>query len=384
MSFCAQSRLIGSGLLLGACLLPLPAQQRGAVEKPPPLGLVELKEPGGQILSYRYGSSSTEVRMRGTKLAPEARIKLKVGSRPGFTEIDINRGDVTGLRPARQFGKDFLTYVLWAVSVDGKASNLGEVTFDGAQPISINVTTPYQTFWLMLTAEPDYAVVDPSPQVILYSYSANQGAREPSGDRALTIKGELFFFTHYMTYDSSPANLERAPNELLQARKALELASKSGILAVRRAAGVAGLREEERTRQVLEQAKAALAQAEDAYRKNPQSREVVQFARTAAQIAENARALAGGAVGGALVRQLEDELADLRAQFATLEDESSKLRAELASLGGRPQAPGEPAKAPAEAAAAQPQANLASKPIVWFGLLGWALAVLLLFRRRSI
>ncbi len=384
MLFCAQWRLIGFGLLLGACLLPLPAQQRGAVEKPPPLGLVEVKERAGQILSYRYGSSSAEVRMRGTKLAPEARIKLKVGSRPGFTEIDINRGDVTGLKPAHQFGKDFLTYVLWAVSVDGKASNLGEVTFDGAQPISINVTTPYQTFWLMLTAEPDYAVVDPSPQVILYSFSANQGGREPSGDRALTIKGELFFFTHYMTYDSSPGNLERAPNELLQARKALELASKSGILAVRRAAGVAGLREEERTRQVLEQAKAALAQAEDAYRKNPQGREVVQFARTAAQIAENARALAGGAVGGALVRQLEDELADLRVQVATLEDESSKLRAELASLGGRSQAPSEPAKAPAEAAAAQPQANLASKPIVWFGLLGWALAVLLLFRRRSI
>ncbi|MGH9816609.1 MAG: hypothetical protein ACRD6I_11075 [Candidatus Acidiferrales bacterium] len=370
-------------MLLAACLLPLHAQQRGGVEKPPPLGVVEIKEPGGQILSYRYGSSSTEVRMRGTKLAREARIKLKVGSRPGFTEIDINRGDVTGLMPAHQFGKDFLTYVLWAVSVDGKASNLGEVTFDGAQPISINVTTPYQTFWLMLTAEPDYAVVDPSPQVILYSFSADQGAREPSGDRALTIKGELFFFTHYMTYDSSPGNLERAPNELLQARKALELASKSGILAVRRAAGVARLREEERTRQVLDQAKAALAQAEDAYRKNPQGREVVQFARTAAQIAENARALAGGAVGGALVRQLEDQLADLRVQFANLEAESSKLRAELARSGDHAQALSAPAKEPVQTTVDGPQA-LASKPIVWFGLLGWALAVLLLFRRRSV
>lgn len=383
MLFSARNRLIGFALLLAAGLVPLDAQQRGAVQKPPPIKVIEVKEPDGQILSYRYGSGSTEVRMRGTKLAPEARIKLKVGSRPGFAEIDINRGDVTGLKPAHQFGKDFLTYVLWAVSVDGKASNLGEITFDGARPVSINVTTPYQTFWLMLTAEPDYAVVDPSPQVILYSYSAKQSASEPSGTRALTIKGDLFFFTHYTTYNSSPGNLERAPNELLQARKALELASKSGILAVRRAAGAPRLREEERTREVLEQAKAVLAQAEDAYRKNPQGREVVQFARTAAQIAENARALAGGAVGGVLVLQLEDELADLRAQFANLEAESSRLRAELAGFSGdHAQASSGPAK-DVQTTVDGPQA-LVSKPIVWFGVLGWALAVLLLFRRRSV
>ena len=101
--------------------------------------------------------------MRGTSVAPDAHIKLKVGSRPGFVELDINRGKITGLKPASQFGSDFLTYVLWAVSVDGKAANLGEITFLDDKPISINVTTPYQTFWLMLTAEPNYAVVDPSP-----------------------------------------------------------------------------------------------------------------------------------------------------------------------------------------------------------------------------
>lgn len=86
-------------------------------------------------------------------------------------ELDINQRGITGLKPAHLFGKDFLTYVLWAVSVDGKAANLGEITFDGPNPVSINVTTPYQTFWLMVTAEPDYAVSAPSPQVVLYSVS---------------------------------------------------------------------------------------------------------------------------------------------------------------------------------------------------------------------
>lgn len=73
MLFSARNRLIGFALLLAAGLVPLDAQQRGAVQKPPPIKVIEVKEPEGQILSYRYGSGSTEVRMRGTKLAPEDR-----------------------------------------------------------------------------------------------------------------------------------------------------------------------------------------------------------------------------------------------------------------------------------------------------------------------
>src|SRR2546427_11530814 len=81
--------------------------------------------------------------------------------RPGFLEIDINRGNIAGLKPAQQFGKDFLTYVLWAVSGDGKASNLGEISAAGQKTININARTPYQAFWLMVTAEADIAAVDP-------------------------------------------------------------------------------------------------------------------------------------------------------------------------------------------------------------------------------
>src|SRR5262245_15253471 len=101
------------------------------------LKAVELKEPDGQILSYRHLAGSIEVFMRGTQLAPEARIKLKIGSRPGFVELDINRGGITGLKPAHRLGRDFLTYVLWAVSVDGRASNLGEITFEGEHPVPV-------------------------------------------------------------------------------------------------------------------------------------------------------------------------------------------------------------------------------------------------------
>ena len=268
------------------------------------LRVIEVHEPEGQIFSYRHLAGSTEVHMRGTRLAPEARVKLKIGSRPGFVELDINRGGISGLKPAHRLGKDFLTYVLWAVSVDGKASNLGEITFEGERPVPVNLTTPYQTFWLMVTAEPNYAVVDPSAQVVLYSVKQ----ASTSENEALPIKGDLFFFTHYAAYETAPGGaVDGIPNQLLQARKAVELASKSGVLAADSKRN-ASLKEEAYAHEALTQAKAFLARSEAAYKKDPKDQAVVQFARTSAQSAENARALAMGAVGGLLVRQLETRI----------------------------------------------------------------------------
>jgi hypothetical protein len=338
--------------------------------------MIEVNEPDGQILSYRHLAGSTEVQMRGTRLAPEAQVKLKIGSRPGFVELDINRGGISGLKPAYRLGKDFLTYVLWAVSVDGKASNLGEITFEGDRPVPVNVTTPYQTFWLMVTAEPNYAVVDPSAQVVLYSVkqvSSSEGT-------ALPIKGDLFFFTHYAAYETAPGGaVESIPNQLLQARKAVELASKSGVLAGGKSN--ANLKEDAHTHEALTQAKAFLARSEAAYKKDPRDQTIVQFARTSAQSAENARALAMGAVGGLLVRQLESELAQVRDELAKLKMAEAAATPSTSATPAAPAAPAtkvEPGPAPT---AAPP---LIKQPALWFALAGWTVAAVLLFRRRSI
>jgi len=335
-------------------------------ERASQLRVIEIHQPDGQILSYRHLAGSTEVHMRGTARAPEAHVKLKVGSRPGFLELDINRGEIVGLKPAHGLGKDFLTYVLWAVSVDGKASNLGEITFDGDQAISINVTTPYQTFWLMVTAEPNYAVVDPSPQIVLYSVKQTN----VTANRALPIAGDLFYFTHYAKYDATQGESSSVPTQLLQARKAVELASKSGVLAADQS-NSAGLKEEQYTRKALAQATTFLDRAEAAYKKDPNDREVVQFARTAAQSAEDARALAMGAVGGLLVRQLETEIAGLRQEIA---------RMKSAGTGG-PEA-GDPAAAPSTPLSRA--VTLVKQPALWFAVAGWAIAIFLLFRRRAL
>ena len=347
-----------------------PADGQTLAQKTVQLRVIEVHEPEGQILSYRHLAGSTEVHMRGTRLAPEAQVKLKIGSRPGFVELDINRGGISGLKPAHRLGKDFLTYVLWAVSVDGKASNLGEITFDGERPVSVNLTTPYQTFWLMVTAEPNYAVVDPSAQVVLYSVKQTSTA----DNAALPIKGDLFFFTHYAAYVTTPGGeVDGIPNQLLQARKAVELASKSGVLAAPGKRN-ASLKEEAYTHEAFAQAKTFLARSEAAYKKDPKDQAVVQFARTSAQSAENARALAMGAVGGLLVRQLESELAEAH-------DELARLRIADAAAG-RPSASATNIDAPERAPAASPP--LVKQPALWFAVAGWAVAVVLLFRRRSL
>lgn len=361
-------------VLLVLMFATVPADGQILAQKTVQLRMIEINEPNGQILSYRHLAGSTEVQMRGTRLAPEAQVKLKIGSRPGFVELDINRGGISGLKPAYQLGKDFLTYVLWAVSVDGKASNLGEITFEGDRPVPVNVTTPYQTFWLMVTAEPNYAVVDPSAQVVLYSVKQVS----PSEGTALPIKGDLFFFTHYAGYETAPGvAVESIPNQLLQARKAVELASKSGVLAAGGKSN-ANLKEDAHTHEALTQAKAFLARSEAAYKRDPRDQTIVQFARTSAQSAENARALAMGAVGGLLVRQLESELAQVR-------DELAKLKmAEAAATPSRSATPAAPATKvePGPAPAAVPP--LIKQPALWFALAGWAVAAVLLFRRRSI
>jgi hypothetical protein len=333
------------------------------------LRVIEVNEPEGQILSYRHLAASTEVQMRGTRLAPKAQVKLKIGSRPGFVELDINRGGITGLEPAHRLGRDFLTYVLWAVSVDGKASNLGEITFEDGRPVPVNLTTPYQTFWLMVTAEPNYAVVDPSAQVVLYSVKhVSTGDNDP-----LPIKGDLFFFTHYAAYETARGGaIDGIPNQLLQARKAVELASKSGVLVGSNTHG--GLKEEAYTREALTQARTFLARSEAAYKKNPNDQTVIQFARTSAQSAENARALTMGAVGGTLVRQLETELAGVRDELAKLtiaEAPARQLSASPASV-----------EAPEPLPTAAPP--LVKQPALWFAVAGWSVALVLLFRRRSI
>lgn len=363
--------------MLAIALLSIPsslsAQRHGDLT---PLKVVEVKQPDGQILSYRHLAGTTVVQMRGTQLAPQANMRVNVGTRPGFVKLDISRGSISGLQPAYRLGKDFLTYVLWSVSMDGRASNLGEITFKGDRPMNMNVTTTYQTFWLMVTAEPYYAVDEPSPMLVLYS--AGMAARKQTKKKAVSVGSKLFYFTHYTTYDiAGGAAAEATPNELLQARKAIDLASGSGILAAKRQGTEL---EQQYIRQALVQARDFLARAEDAYKKDARDRDVIQFARTAAQTAEDARSLSLDEARDQRVRQadkLEQEVTQLR---------QNTVQPAPAETQATPEAEHDPDPAPVVPAPSLPArlASVARQPAMWFALLGWGVATVLLFRRRFV
>ncbi|MGA7156929.1 MAG: OmpA family protein, partial [Acidobacteriaceae bacterium] len=114
-------------------------------------------------VNYFNRRGATHVGFEGTNLMPGARGDAKVNSVTGKTEISAH---FEGLTPANGFGPEYLTYVLWAISTDGRPQNLGELELAGNKA-SLDVTTSFQAFGLIVTAEPYYAVSQPSDVVVL-------------------------------------------------------------------------------------------------------------------------------------------------------------------------------------------------------------------------
>ena len=112
-----------------------------------------------QAVNYRYRSGSSKLDFAGTALMPAANGEAKVNSKKGSLEIEAEFGNLQG---PTTFGPEYQTYVLWAVSPEGRAVNLGEVLVSGNDRSKLRVTTDLQAFALVVTAEPYYAVRQPS------------------------------------------------------------------------------------------------------------------------------------------------------------------------------------------------------------------------------
>ncbi len=260
-----------------------------------------------KAFNYRH-NASTKVDLRGTELMLRASGEAKVESRPGRMEIDLK---VFGLEEATKFGLEYLTYVAWALSPQGRAVNLGELVLDKGTG-KLRATTDMQTFGLIVTAEPYFAVTQPSNQVVLENVlRANSTARE-----------EEIAFSYQLlapgTYSSSNQRIDnaifgvdpRTPLELFEARNALRIA---------RAAQA-----EKYAPSVLQKAEQALAQAETSYRQKQNRSTIATYARDAAQTAEDARVMS-------LKRQeeerIEREAAEREAQArAQAEAEAQRAR----------------------------------------------------------
>ena len=116
-----------------------------------------------KAINYQHRSGSTTIDFQGTVLMPAARGEAKVESKQGYMEVEV---EFDNLQSATRFGPEFLTYVMWAITPEGRATNMREVILNGTKS-KLDVTTELQAFGLIVTAEPYFAVSQPSDAVVM-------------------------------------------------------------------------------------------------------------------------------------------------------------------------------------------------------------------------
>jgi outer membrane protein OmpA-like peptidoglycan-associated protein len=189
-----------------------------------PIFRVQVVSRSIQAVSYRNRSGWTKVDFQGTSIAPQAKGTAEVNSRPGNMEIKV---DIKKLPAPQTFGREFLTYVLWAITPDGHAANLGEVAVDSDGNFKGTSTTELQSFGLIVTAEPYFAVRQPSDVVVMQNV-VRQDTRGKY--EVIDAKYELLQRGSY-TYQVPESqqhpiltNDKKSPLELYQAMNAVQIA----------------------------------------------------------------------------------------------------------------------------------------------------------------
>lgn len=215
--------------------------------------------------SYTEGPES-ELEFRGTSIALGAEGEAEVEFQEGRARVDV---EVDKLASPGHLGP-FATYVLWAVTADGNANNLGAIeTSDGSG--ELEATTPLSQFALIVTAEPHFAVTAPSRAIVLQNLAKNVRGK------AFNVPG-LKERIDYSTLSPQPRDeKQKIPPDLVQARYALAIAE--------------GADADRLVPQEFEKANALLAQAEAAQQGDSASarRDVPRMARSAVEAAEDAR-----------------------------------------------------------------------------------------------
>ena len=309
-----------------------------------------------QAVNYEHRSGSSKVDFAGTNLMPEANGWAKVNSKKGSIKIEAEFGN---LQNPTTFGNEYLTYVLWAISPEGRALNLGEVLVGDNHRSKVDVTTDLQAFALIVTAEPYYAVRQPSNVVVIENV-----VRENTKGTTETVdaKYELTERGGYIPtgYRFDPVLVSsRLPLEYFEARNALRIAESEG------AESYAG--------DTYRHAVQLMNNADEfALQHNTPQKPLIAVAREAVQTAEDAREIAVKKLDEIRLanerrdsadaqaksqlqaddanRQKEQAQSDtLRAQAATTQAESDMQNAQAAKA----QAESDAVKARANAAAAQ-------------------------------
>src|SRR5579871_1183819 len=295
-------------------------------------------------INYRHHGAATKLDFRGTDLMPAANGVASVKSNRGSIAIRAEFGEL--LKPT-SFGTEYLTYVLWAISPEGSAVNLGEVLVGGDHRSKLNVTTDLQAFALIVTAEPYYAVHQPSNVVVLENAVRidTRGTAE-----AVNAKFELMERGSYIPtgYKFDPVVLDaKLPLEFLEARNALRIAESEG--AEQYAA--------ESYRHTVELMNSADAQATN---RHSDRKQLIATSRLTVQTAEDARAIAVKRIEE--VRHASDQRAseNARERLQSQADDANRMKEKAESDTANAQANAANARASEASArtdAASAQAN---------------------------
>jgi outer membrane protein OmpA-like peptidoglycan-associated protein len=225
-------------------------------------------------INYRPRSGDTKVDLAGTPLMPEARGVADVSGKKGYFEIEAH---FDKMKPATSFGSEYLTYVLWAITPEGRAKNLGEVQIKD-DDTRVQVTTELQAFALILTAEPYFAVSQPSDVVVMENVvrDSTKGSIETVQAKYELLKRGSYVM-NVANYKAKPVE-PGVPLDLAEARNAVDLA---GIAGADRYAG-----------DTYAKAQRLLGEAERAREEHKRANDIMMPARQAAQTAEDARLVA--------------------------------------------------------------------------------------------
>jgi outer membrane protein OmpA-like peptidoglycan-associated protein len=299
--------LMSAQVMLAAT--PTQTSVQSQTESSPPVYRVIVVERTMKAINYQHRNGATKVDFRGTDLQPGSRGEAKVESKKGYMEIEVEFDD---MQPAAKYGAEYLTYVLWAITPEGRTSNLGEVLLNGTKS-KLDVTTELQVFGLAVTAEPYFAVTMPSNLVVMENAvrSDTKGKiEEMDAKYELLETGQYEVLANPLDLKSDP----KLPLELYEARNAVQIA---------RAAGA-----ERFASDTFSKAQSSLNQAENYQGSKAGRKTVTRAARVAVQTAEDSRAIA-------VERQEEERLADERQAGADREasaqaeaDAEARLRAQ--------------------------------------------------------
>jgi outer membrane protein OmpA-like peptidoglycan-associated protein len=288
------------------------AQSTAAVEPvgSMPVFRVSVVSRSVQAVNYRHRSGSTKMDFAGTDLMRSADGVAEVNSKRGSIEIEAEFG---GLDRPISFGNEYLTYVLWAISPEGRAVNLGEVLVGDNHRSKVRVTTDLQAFAMIVTAEPYYAVREPSNVVVL----ENVVREDTKGTiEAVNAKYELMERGGYIPtgYKFDPVVLNaRLPLEFFEARNALRIAQSEGA---------------DRYASDSYQRAVQLMNSADSYaiEKGAPKKKLIAVSREAVQTAEDARAIAVKKMDEIRLANERQDSADAQAHSQARADEATRQK----------------------------------------------------------